>query len=119
MFIDIHGRVYRKAGPRQGTQPFWAEIAPLDTVASRSGYPKTPVKQEGALPRNPAYAVQFLTEFQDRLLFNMDICTPPPATAPCPLIDVQLELRKLKKISETVFQKVARENAVRGLGLNQ
>ncbi|MCX6993439.1 MAG: amidohydrolase family protein [Kiritimatiellaeota bacterium] len=124
------------------SQPFWAEMAPLDTVASRSGYPKTPVKEEGTLPklmrkygnlhgdlsagsgcnaltRDPDYAAQFLTEFQDRLLFGMDICTPPPATAPYPLVDFLLDLRKRKKISEAVFQKVARENAVRLLGLNK
>ncbi|MDD5677867.1 MAG: amidohydrolase family protein [Kiritimatiellae bacterium] len=123
------------------SQPFWAEMAPLDTVAGRAGYPKTPVKEEGALPklmrkygnlhgdlsagsgcnaltRDPEYAVKFLTEFQDRLLFGMDICTPPPASAPCPLIDFLLDLRKQKKISEAVFQKVARENAVRLLGLS-
>ena len=124
------------------SQPFWAEMAPLDTVASRSGYPKTPVKEEGTLPklmrkydnlygdlsagsgcnaltRDPDYAAKFLTEFQDRLMFGMDICEPPPASAPYPLIDFLLDLRNRKKITEPVFQKVARENAVRVLGLSR
>lgn len=122
------------------SQPFWAEMAPLDTVAGRAAYPKTPIKEEGALPklmrkygnlygdlsagsgcnaltRDPDYAVRFLTEFQDRLLFGMDICSPPPVTDPHPLIDFLLDLRKREKITEVVFQKVARENAIRVLDL--
>ncbi len=122
------------------SQPFWAEMASLDTVASRAGYPATPVREEGALPklmrkygnlygdlsagsgrnaltRDPDYAVKFLAEFQDRLLFGMDICTPPAPGASNPLVDFLLDLRKRGKITEQVFQKVARENAIRVLGL--
>jgi len=119
------------------SQPFWAEIAPLDTVGERAGYPKGPIRQEGALPklfrkypnlygdlsagsgynalaRDEDYAVRFLEEFQDRLLFGTDICAPD---TPTPLVDLLLKLRNEGRISETVFQKVARENAVRILGL--
>ena len=121
---------------------FWAEIGQLETPADRSGYPKYPIKSEGVVPklfrrypnlygdlsagsgcnaltRDPDYAVRFLTEFQDRLLFGMDICTPPAADAPNRLVDFLLDLRKRKKITEDIFRKVARENAVRVLGLNQ
>jgi len=119
------------------SQTFWSEISVLDTVGDRNAYPNYPVKQEGALPklmrkypnlygdlsagsghnalaRDAEYAVRFLNEFQDRLMFGTDICAPD---TPTPLIDFLLELRDLKKISEEVFQKVARENAVRILGL--
>jgi hypothetical protein len=119
------------------SQPFWAEIGKLETPADRWGYPKYPVREEGVLPklmrrygnlygdlsagsghnslaRDPVYALEFLNEFQDRLLFGTDICAPDTQT---PLVNLLLRLREEGKISETVFQKVARENAVKLLGL--
>ncbi len=122
------------------SQPFWAEIAALETPGSRCGYPRGPVREEGVLPklmrrygnlhgdlsagsgcnalmRDPEYAVRFLTEFQDRLFFGMDICEPPAPDAPNRLADFLQDLRAKDAISETVFRKVARENAVRVLGL--
>ncbi len=57
---------------------------------------------------------KFLNEFQDRLLFGTDICAPD---TPTPLVDFLLGLRQTGKISENVFQKVARENARRLLHL--
>jgi len=59
-------------------------------------------------------SVQFLNEFQDRLLFGTDICAPD---TPTPLVDFLCELRDSGRISDEVFGKVARENAVRLLGL--
>ncbi len=119
------------------SQTFWAEISVLDTIGDRNGYPDSPVTEEGALPklmrkysnlygdlsagsghnalaRDEEYAVRFLNEFQDRLMFGTDICAP---NTPTPLVDFLLELRDSEKISEAVFQKVARENAIRILGL--
>ena len=119
------------------SQPFWAEMAPLPTVGARAGYPDTPVTTEGAIPRlmrrypnlcgdlsansgrnalarDKTYAAQFLTEFQDRLFFGTDICAPDTPTG---LVNLLLELRESGAISETVFQKVARENAIRLLSL--
>lgn len=119
------------------SQPFWAEMGPLPTVGARAGYPDTPITTEGAIPRlmrrypnlcgdlsansgcnalarDKAYAAEFLTEFQDRLFFGTDICAPD---TPTPLVELLLELRHSGAISETVFQKVARENAIRLLGL--
>jgi predicted TIM-barrel fold metal-dependent hydrolase len=114
------------------SQPFWAEIGALRKPEDRCGYPDYPVDEEGAVPklmrrhpnlhgdlsagsgcnalkRDPSYAVRFLNEFQDRLLFGTDIVAPD---TPTPLVDLLLDLRKSGKISETVFQKVARENAI-------
>ena len=68
-----------------------------------------------ALKRDPEYAVKFLNEFQDRLFFGTDICRPDRLATP--LVDFLLDLRRKGKISETVFQKVARENAIRLLRL--
>jgi len=119
------------------SQPFWAEIGRLEKPGDRYGYPKYPIAEEGAVPklmrqypnlygdlsagsghnalaRDPAYAVKFLTEFQDRLLFGTDICAPD---TPTPLVDLLLELRDSGRISQEVFHKVARDNAVRLLDL--
>ncbi|MBN2309680.1 MAG: amidohydrolase family protein [Candidatus Hydrogenedentes bacterium] len=120
------------------SQAFWAEMAPLETPGDRRGYPPYPVATEGVVPRlmrrypnlygdlsagsgcnalsrDPEYAVRFLDEFQDRLLFGTDICAPD---TPTPLVDFLLELRESGRISEAVFNKIARENAVKLLGLD-
>ncbi|MCK5804593.1 MAG: amidohydrolase family protein, partial [Lentisphaeria bacterium] len=109
----------------------------FDNGEDRGGYPKTPISREGRIPRlmrqypnlhgdlsagsgcnaltrDPEYGPQFLEEFQDRLLFGTDICAP---ATPTPLVDYLLEIREQGRISETVFQKVARENAIRLLEL--
>ena len=67
-----------------------------------------------ALARDPEYGPKFLAEFQDRLLFGTDICFP---TMPIALVDLLIEWRDTKKIGLDVFNKVARENAVKLLGL--
>lgn len=120
------------------SQPFWAEIGRLRKPGDRCGYPSYPVSEEGAVPllmrqcpnlygdlsarsgfnalkRDPAYAVKFMEEFQERLFFGTDICSPD---TPTPLVDFLLEMRDSGKISESVFNKIARENAVRVLRLN-
>jgi len=119
------------------SQPFWAEIGILEKPGDRYGYPKYPVRKEGTVPklmrqyknlygdlsagsgynalaRDPDYAVEFLNEFQDRLLFGTDICAPD---TPTPLIDFLIKLKEEKKISEEVFNKIARENAIKLLNL--
>lgn len=113
------------------SQAFWAEMAPLETTVDRYGYPAYPIREEGVVPklfrrypnlygdlsansgcnalkRDPAYAVKFLNEFHDRLLFGTDICAPD---TPTPLVDFLLDLRASGKISEIVFKKIARDNA--------
>ena len=119
------------------SQTFWAEIGQLETVADRYGYPRYPIKEEGAVPkllrkyehlygdlsagsgcnalaRDENYAVSFLNEFQDKLMFGTDICAP---STPTPLVDFMLKLKESGKISETVFNKIAKENAIRILDL--
>lgn len=100
--------------------------------------PEGPIKEEGVVPklfrrypnlygdlsdytacnaisRDPEYGPKFLTEFQDRLFFGTDICFP---TMPVQLVDVLINWRDTNKISETVFNKIARENAVKFFGLS-
>ena len=126
---------------------FWCEIAKLHTVAERGCHwgrrgmkvrlPNTPVEEEGAVPklfrkydnlygdlsdmtaynalaRDPNYGPRFLTEFQDRLFFGTDMVSP---TMPVDLDELLISWRETGKISETVFRKVAYENAEQLLGL--
>lgn len=112
------------------SQPFWAEISTVDP-AERNTYPSGPVTPGrvvelmrrypnlhgdlsagsgyNAVSRDEAFGIDFLEEFQDRLYFGTDICHPDTKT---PLVDYLLRLRAEKKISETCFTKIARENAV-------
>jgi len=117
--------------------PFWAEIGQLETPGDRAGYPDYPIKEEGVVPkllrryenlygdlsagsgynalaRDPEYAVGFLNEFQDKLLFGTDICAPDQEVALVPFL---VELKDTGKISEDVFRKIAKENAIKLLGL--
>lgn len=119
------------------SQVFWSEIAQLDSPIDRAGYPDYPLKEEGVVPklmrryenlhgdlsagsgynalaRDPEYAAKFLTEFQDKLFFGTDICLP---TLPTPLAGFLLELLEKQKISQTAFNKIAKENAIKLLGL--
>jgi len=126
---------------------FWAEIGRLETPAQRKtafrpdgeqvGWnpPGGPIKEEGviskffrrypnlygelsdashALARDTEYGPKFLTEFQDRLLFGTDLCNPEQPFLTQKLL---LDWRESKMISEQVFQKIARENAVKLLQL--
>jgi predicted TIM-barrel fold metal-dependent hydrolase len=67
-----------------------------------------------ALSRDSDYGPKFVTEFQDRLLFGTDICS---FEMPFSMVDLLLDWRDKNIISESVFNKVARENAVKLLGL--
>ena len=119
------------------SQAFWAEMAPLRQPSDREGYPNYPIEAEGAVPRlmrkyqnlygdlsagsgcnalkrDPKYAVDFIQEFQDRLLFGTDICAPD---TPTPLVDFLFELRDSGRITDAIFNKIARSNAIRVLRL--
>ncbi len=119
------------------SQAFWAEIASLKNFSDRYGYPTGPVDPEGAVPRlmqeypnlygdlsagsgcnalarDREYAIKFLNEFQDRLFFGLDICNPEGGT---PLVDFLVGLRKGGQITDEVFRKIARTNAINLLGI--
>jgi len=121
------------------SQPFWAEIGVLEDPDDRKGYPTGPVKEgrvvelmrkypnlhgdlsansgHNAVSRDEEFGVRFLEEFQDRLYFGTDMTSPGGGASQAPLAGYLLRLREEKKISEEVFQKVARGNAVSLLGL--
>ena len=68
--------------------------------------------------RDRAYAAKFLTEFQDRLMFGMDICSPEGERKnPRKLSAFLRDLLANGEIAEEVFNKVARGNAERILGV--
>ena len=121
------------------SQAFWAEISQLELPGDRADYPTGKVI-EGAVPklmrrhpnlygdlsagsgcnaltRDEEYAIKFLNEFQDRLMFGIDICSAPDDSEHTLLINFLNKLKAEGKISETVFNKIARENAIRLLGL--
>ena len=123
------------------SQTFWAEMGANPIVTERMSYPKGKIEEEGAIPRlmrkyenlygdlsagsgcnaltrDEDYAVKFLNEFQDRLFFGTDNCQSPGHMY-ClkPLAEFLTRLRDTGKISDTVFRKVAGENAIRVLGL--
>lgn len=67
-----------------------------------------------ALSRDPEYGVKFINEFKDRLMFGTDICG---FNTPFAIVDLLLDWRAKKKITEQVFQKLAKENAIKLFGL--
>ena len=112
---------------------FWSEIGQLETPADRGRYPKYAIKEEGVVPkllrryenmwgdlsagsgynalaRDPEYAAKFLTEFQDKLCFGTDMCH---ANAEVPLPKFLIDLKESGKITCEVFNKIARENAIK------
>ena len=121
------------------SQTFWAEIGTLTHPHERAGYPKGKVIEGvvpkllrkydnlygdlsagsgcNALTRDEEFAVKFLNEFQDKLMFGIDICSAPGEPHHVGLINFLKKLLAEGKISQTVFNKIAKENAVRLLGL--
>lgn len=112
--------------------PFWCEISKYSGTDVRCSYPSGKVEEgklqelfrkydnlygdlsagsgANALKRDPEYAVKFLTEFQDRLCFGLDLCRP---LTPAPLPSFLQELRDSGKITEEIFRKIAFENAIK------
>jgi predicted TIM-barrel fold metal-dependent hydrolase len=115
------------------SQAFWAEIAPLKNVDDRKGYPKGSVGKPGrvvelmrkypnlhgdlsagsgfnAVSRDERFGCEFLDEFQDRLYFGTDICSPAGTS---PLAPYLRQLVAQKKIRRACFEKIGRRNAER------
>ncbi|HCU34415.1 MAG TPA: hypothetical protein DGT21_02905 [Armatimonadetes bacterium] len=122
------------------SQAFWSEISGDVTDEVRGGYPKGPVTPGGAVPevlehpnvygdlsagsghnavsRDPEFGYAFMEQYQDKLLFGTDVCAPKNRN------DVLVWLKQFMeagleqgKLSQQAFDKIARGNAVRLLGL--
>ena len=68
-----------------------------------------------ALARDDKYGPRFLTEFQDRLFFGTDMITP---NTPVHLDKLLICWKEQGKISQTVFQKIAHDNAAKLLDIH-
>lgn len=120
------------------SQTFWAEMGNDTTEENRKGYPKGKV-QEGriaelmrkydnlycdlsagsganALMRDEEYAVKFIAEFADRILYGCDICQTFN-THQYDFDDFLTRLRAEGKISEENYYKIVRGNAIKLLKL--
>jgi predicted TIM-barrel fold metal-dependent hydrolase len=119
---------------------FWGEISRCDYIDDRFNLPKSPVIEgrlvelfrkyenlygdlsgEGGLnmiERDRKYAAKFLTEFQDRLMFGLNIRSPEAERARrSKLPAVLAEMCDNGEITRGVFLKIARENALKVLGV--
>lgn len=118
------------------SQAFWCEIGQYDDESLRTGYPTGTVKEGRiaqlmrkypnlygdlsansgaiALSRDREYAIKFIEEFQDRLMFGLDLCQPEADRSWNAILPKFLrDLRDSGDISQEVFDKVARKNALR------
>ena len=119
------------------SQPFWAEIGGDLTAEQRNSYPTGPVAEGGtlvrllrsypnlwadlsagsgfnAVSRDPEFGFHFFDEFQDRLMFGTDVCDIRNEVK---LPDYLKTSLAANKISQSVFNKIAHENAHRLLNL--
>lgn len=116
---------------------FWAEISVLREEGDRYGYPAYPVIGEGrvadllrkypnlwveisagsganAMLRDMEYAVKFITEFSDRIMFGTDICYDDQPVQQTGLLE---DLLKNRRITREIFEKIAHKNAEHLLNL--
>jgi len=120
------------------SQGFWSEVGP-NPGAERGGYPKGKVEEGGAVPRlmraypnlwgdlsagsgynaisrDPEWGYAFLEEFQDRLVFGLDLCLPDNVKG-LRQIPFLKEAAENGKISRATFDKIMGGNAIRLLNL--
>lgn len=113
------------------SQAFWSEVGAISDK-ERGGYPIGKVLPGGVVPRlfreypnlwgdmsagsgcnavkrDPEWGYAFMTEFQDRLCFGLDICAP---SNPTPLVDFMRDAVNTGKITRTAYDKIMGLNAV-------
>jgi len=116
---------------------FWAEISKLKNPEDRHAYPHYPVFEEGkvatllrtyrnlfvdlsagsganAMMRDKQYAIRFLNEFCDRVIFGTDTCY---FGHPVPMVNFLTDQLTQGLLNAEVFIKIAEGNAKRLLGL--
>lgn len=122
------------------SQAFWSEISGDNSEEVRGKYPKGAVQPGGrlvellrkypnlycdfsagsganALMRDPEFAMAFIEEFSDRIMYGCDICHTTN-THPFRLKDFLEQMLAEGKLSEENYRKFARENAIRILKLD-
>jgi predicted TIM-barrel fold metal-dependent hydrolase len=119
---------------------FWAEISADVPADNRCSYVPGPVKPGGAVPRlmrqyanlwadtsagsgyngltrDPAFGLEFLDEFQDKLIFGTDSCLRSDVNRIVPIVAFFRDLRATKRLSEAALAKIEWQNCTRLLGL--
>lgn len=121
------------------SSPFWAELGVLRNQFDRFGNPDYPVGEKGrvfelmrryhnlyvdlsapsgenAMLRDQSNAVEFLNEFQDRIMFGTDICIFGQKLKTAEFL---ISLRETGQIADIVFEKIATGNAKKLFGWKQ
>lgn len=119
------------------SQAFWSEMSGDLKPKDKNAYPKGPVAPGGTLPRlfrkypglngdisagsgfnalnrDPGFGLEFMNEFQDRLLLGLDFCSP---TNDPQQVQWLTRLRDEGQLPLEVFEKIMWRNADRLLGL--
>ena len=119
---------------------FWVEISADTQNLPRAGYPEGPIKPGGAVPRlmrkyanlladtsatsgfnaltrDAAFGIEFLDEFQDKLIFGTDSCKRSDLRETWRTVKLFRELRENKKLKVSALDKIERLNCVRLLKL--
>jgi predicted TIM-barrel fold metal-dependent hydrolase len=121
------------------SQPFWSEISGDNTEALRNSYPPGKVIEGrlhkllrdhenlycdlsagsglNAMTRDEDHALRFLDEFQDKIMFATDICSAQN-THHLSISRFYDRLLNENLLSETIYRKICRENAIRILKLD-
>lgn len=121
---------------------FWAEISAEVPDDKRSQYPTGPVVKEGAVSRllraypnmaadisaasghnaicrDMAFGIEFLNEFQDKLMFGTDSCKRSELGEIWRTVRLVRSLEEQKALSSSALAKLKWKNAVDLLGLQQ
>ena len=132
---ECPGTIFIGHGPS-----FWAEISAMVPEELRWGYPPGPVQPGGAVPRLMAqydnlwadlsaesghnaitrdgtFGLEFLDQFQDKLLFGTDHCERMVFNPAAPIVDFMKKVRTEKRLSPEAWDKIASQNAIRLMGL--
>lgn len=120
---------------------FWAEISAEVPADNRAGYPVGPVKPGGAVPRlmrqypnlwadtsagsgynaltrDPVFGLEFLDEFQDKIIFGTDSCLRSDVNGIWKTVAFIRELREMTRLSTPALEKIEWRNCVRLLKLD-
>lgn len=121
---------------------FWAEISGEVPPDNRSGYPSGPIAPGGAVPRlmrqypnlwadtsagsgnnaltrDQAFGLEFMDEFQDKLMFGTDSCLRSDVNLVWLTVATIRDLRENRKLTEQALEKIEWRNANRLLGLKK
>jgi hypothetical protein len=120
---------------------FWAEISSAVSDDMRNGYPEGAIEPDGAVPvllrkypnlwadmsaksgwnalaRDPVYTIEFLDEFQDKIMFGTDSCRKSDVNKEYRNVTLIKHLGENNKLSKEALDKIQYQNCVRLLNLS-